>query len=265
MGRGDPLVGAGPKMKLREGTVLEVQPDPFLPDDTFFRCHHEGRTMYVRSDDTELCGDEGHSPTPDASPTTGAPQPPGTPGGGAPNAQPRATAMSDPEPPEQERRERPPPLDESGPPPVFKRRRTSQKHSRSIDANSRKEQPAERGAVLPEQAATPAGRNPDPRYAKTNAFAAIGFPALSSTADLRKASQRAQIKLKMARDARPDPAASSLERLVGDPTFRMREAAAWYFAIGTADEAVANEPNSLSPHDAVLVRWHSVLDEAGPT
>ena len=65
----------------------------------------------------------------------------------------------------------------------------------------------------------------------------------------------------MARDARPDPAASSLERLVGDPTFRMREAAAWYFAIGTADEAVANEPNSLSPHDAVLVRWHSVLDE----
>ena len=126
---------------------------------------------------------------------------------------------------------------------------------------SREEQPAERERVLPDQVATPARPAPDPNYARANAFAAVGFPGLSSTQDLRRASERAQIQQKMARDARPDGAASSLERLVSDPTFRMREAAAWYFAFGTAGEAAASDQNSRSRHDAVLVLWHSFLDE----
>ena len=77
MGREDPLLGAGPVTQLREGTVLRVQPDAFLPDDTFFRCQHEGRAVYVRSDDTELCDDEGRPVSSLAGASGASPQPAG--------------------------------------------------------------------------------------------------------------------------------------------------------------------------------------------
>ena len=262
MGRHDPLVSRGPLMPLRKGTVLQVEPDPFLPDDTFFRCQHNGPAVYVRSDDTEPCGEDGGPVPPAASHANVAQRPLKSAVNSAPSEQGQIAARPEPGPPEQRRRETVSPLDEVVPsPPAFEHRRRTEEHSPSVETPSREDQPAKREVVLPDQVPTPARPSPDANYAKANAFAAIGFPGLSATQDLRRASERAQIQQKMARDARPDGAASSLERLVSDPTFRMREAAAWYFAFGTADGAAASNQNSLASHDAVLVLWHSFLDE----
>jgi hypothetical protein len=60
----------------------------------------------------------------------------------------------------------------------------------------------------------------------------------------------------------PDEASQTIERLLSDPGYRLRQAAAWYFEFGSTDEALAGEQAKSHFHDRVLLEWHAIAEGA---
>jgi hypothetical protein len=90
------------------------------------------------------------------------------------------------------------------------------------------------------------------------AFESLGLPALASTADLRRLAERARIQRAMATSGEPDETAEICERLLSDPIYRMREAAAWYFAFASTEDAANSDVDDLSLHDETLLLWQAI-------
>ena len=96
-------------------------------------------------------------------------------------------------------------------------------------------------------------------YASRNAFQSLKLKGLTSTAELRAANERARIRQSMsAATAVPDENTRLIERLLSDPNYRIREAAAWYFDFGPVEDALVANPIEMAPHDRTLVLWQSV-------
>ena len=294
MGREDPLVGAAAALQLQAGTVLLVQPDHFLTDKTFFRSKFGGRTIYVKSEDTVPCDEFGESadsngqysegsvkPSRDAEldvhAATSLPAPFKRVRGEVENAD--STKDADqfgraPTPPHRQavpletkaagsgdEARRAPATNIAGPGSKSPVRDTfiddsDQPQLSNTSEPSNQKQTA--SGVTPPKPLTAV--RPDAVYARTNVFASIGFPGLTPTGDLRRAGERARVRQKLARQSVPDVAATSLDRVVSDPRLRIREAAAWYFYFGTADDAAASA-ETMPAHDAALARWHVFLAE----
>lgn len=95
-----------------------------------------------------------------------------------------------------------------------------------------------------------------------SAFETIGLASLTTTGELRVVNERARIQQAVGSPGETDATASTIERLLRDPTYRLREVAAWYFAFSTDSEAAEAEERTLLPHDRVLMRWRRIAADA---
>jgi tetratricopeptide (TPR) repeat protein len=89
----------------------------------------------------------------------------------------------------------------------------------------------------------------------TNPFALLGITALASTAELRRIAEKARVQRAMAAGSKDAVASDLAERLLQDPVYRLREAAAWYFECSSIDEA-RSKGGALQAHDDALRLWH---------
>lgn len=91
-----------------------------------------------------------------------------------------------------------------------------------------------------------------------SAFQTLKLQGLATTAVLRQVREQARVRQAITRSNSPHSASRVAERLLADPAYRLREAAAWYFVFATHEEVRTSHPEDVGPHDRTRALWHEI-------